>query len=480
MNKFFRGSFLVVALCSAVVLTSCDDEDPPLPDNLVNFQASAQGLSDSESEITVTITLDRAVETAGNLAISYVATGLSYGADFITDPVVNNDNKIIVPVAAGATSTSFKVTKTNTTGLQGDEKVVFTIESIPDGLVMGTRPAFTLSFSEIIATSSMMEINGGGPTAPNRVYIDLSANRQTAVERTKWDLAFASGIDEFRVYLNSTSKMLARAIDKTDITAVNASDTTGFAAQTDLAAIFSTIIAVPPGQDGPAWLAESTSWMDDPADLQKTAISDIKEVDAENFVYIINRGTHLDGSKSNWVKIKITRDGSNYKIQYGNISDVNVQTATITKNIDTNLTYFSFDTNGVVTVEPNQFDWDIAWTGLTNETSFGGPFVPYYFNDIIIENTSTVHTAEVLTSTVSYDAYAVANIANTEFSNGNQLNIGSKWRSLGQSGASIKEDRFYVIKDSVGNVYKIKFIALTTNNERGRPQIQFDLVQKGS
>ncbi|HZI24943.1 MAG TPA: HmuY family protein, partial [Chryseolinea sp.] len=62
-----------------------------------------------------------------------------------------------------------------------------------------------------------------------------------------------------------------------------------------------------------------------------------------------------------------------------------------------------------------------------------------------------------------------------------QINIGSKWRSGGgpNSGPALKEDRFYLIKDSSANIYKLKFTALTQNGERGRPQIQFALIKKG-
>src|SRR5262249_1094371 len=156
-------------------------------------------LSATDTEITVSFTLVREAEADGTIALSYVANGLTYGPDFVTDPVVDTNNKIIVPVAAGATTASFKITKTNTTGLNGDEKVTFTIGAGSEGLVLGDQKTFSLSFSEIIATSATMEVNGGGATYPNRVFIDLSANRQTAVARTTWDLAFSSKADEFRV-----------------------------------------------------------------------------------------------------------------------------------------------------------------------------------------------------------------------------------------------------------------------------------------
>ncbi|WP_255157753.1 HmuY family protein [Siphonobacter sp. BAB-5385] len=46
----------------------------------------------------------------------------------------------------------------------------------------------------------------------------------------------------------------------------------------------------------------------------------------------------------------------------------------------------------------------------------------------------------------------------------------------------MKTDRFYVIKDAAGNVYKLKFINYTSTDggERGYPNIEYKLVKKGS
>ena len=70
--------------------------------------------------------------------------------------------------------------------LDGDEELTITITTVPTSLVLGEKLTLNLSFAEIVATTATMEVNGGGSTYPNKVFIDLSANRQTAVERTAW------------------------------------------------------------------------------------------------------------------------------------------------------------------------------------------------------------------------------------------------------------------------------------------------------
>jgi hypothetical protein len=361
---------------------------------------------------------------------------------------------------------------------------VFTLQSAANGLLLGEKNSFTLSFSEIIATSATVNVNGGGANYPNQVFIDLSANRQTAVARTSWDLAFSSAGDQFRVVLNNANYMLVRAIDKTDITTVTAADTVGFGGQLSVSAIFGVIATTTPA-NFPSWISQSTTWMDDPkGDLSKTAIAAISATESANKVYIVNRGSGPGNTALGWKKIRVIRNGSNYTLQHADINSSTFQTLQITKNTATRFQFVSLSSNSVVNVEPAVGDWDIVWTSFTNAIPSGNPvsdpYIPYAYQDVIIQNTTSVATAEVNTATISYEAFAESNLANTTLVNNNQINIGSKWRTLGQNGSNLNADRFYIVKDAAGNVYKLQFTALTTNGERGKPQFKFDLIKKGS
>ena len=77
----------------------------------------------------------------------------------------------------------------------GDEKLVFDLFSTGSPVLIGITKQFTLSFGELVAASSTAVINGGGVTFPNKVFIDLSANRETPVLRNTWDLGFYTGSD---------------------------------------------------------------------------------------------------------------------------------------------------------------------------------------------------------------------------------------------------------------------------------------------
>ena len=51
------------------------------------------------------------------------------------------------------------------------------------------------------STGAVINPEVGGSTQPNQVFIDLSTEITTVVDKDNWDLGFSSG-DEFRVIMN--------------------------------------------------------------------------------------------------------------------------------------------------------------------------------------------------------------------------------------------------------------------------------------
>jgi hypothetical protein len=467
MNVSIKHSFLLALI---IVSTIACQEDPPLPDNVSGFESVQLGFASDESTLTININFSRTTLGAGSLVVSMEPNGVVYGSDFTTVPAATG-NTLTLPVAAGSSQVSFTVNKTSNVLLDGDESILFTITNTPEELIIGEKAQLTLSFAEILAAQATMNINGGGPSYPNKVFIDLSANRQTAIDRTMWDLGFYMG-DDFRVILNSSVTMMARGIDKTDLNTVTAADTVGFASVMIIGAN-----ATP----------QAMAWIDDPTgDITKTAIAQVSATATENKVFIINRGAANPPNdptapipSRGWKKVRIIRNGNGYTLQHADIAATTFQEIQITKDSQLNFRYISFQA-GVVTVEPQKDRWDIAWTGFTNATSLGAGLIPYYFQDIVLQNRNGVQTAELLISSAgSYEAFEEANLANVNWLS-SQTGIGSKWRSGGGPGSApaVRSDRFYVVKDPEGNVYKLRFTALTQDGQRGRPQIEFALIKK--
>ena len=469
--------YTLLAFGMSLAILGCED-DPKLPDNKAEFEASVAGIAADETSLSININLSRETSKPVTLSVNVASTGLSYGTDFTTDPAAV-ENVISLTIPQGESQATIVLSKVSGVGFVGDEEVAFEIANIEGSPVVGEVPLITVTFSEIKVTSGSMNIQGGGATYPNKVFIDLSANRQTAIDRTTWDLGFSSG-DNFRVILNSSNGMMAKALDKTDLTTVTAADTVGLGAKLSLSAVFAAITSDPV----PDWVPSAITWIDAPSgDISQTAMAAVSATLSENKVYIVNRG---DGpgatpTKLGWKKIRVIRNGTGYTLQHADIASTTFSEIQITKEATHAFQYVSF-ANGAVDVEPPTTKWDIAWAGFTNSTNFGSGPVPYYFQDIILQNTSNVQTLQVLTSTKTYEAFVESDLATIDFGAQSQVKIGSSWRSGGGPGTppALRTDRFYLIKDAEGNVYKLRFTALTQSGERGKPALEFVRIKAGA
>ena len=474
MNTKIKYLMLIVGLSVGVM--SCEN-DPKLPDNEVGFEANVAGISADEESLEINIALSRKTSSDVTLTVNLTSTGIHYGTDFTTLPEAV-DNVITLIIPEGEIVGTITLSKVSGVGFTGDEEISFMITGVDGSPVIGEIAEIKVSFSEITVANGTMNILGGGPTYPNKVFIDLSANRQTSINRTAWDFGFSSG-DDFRVVLNASNGMMARALDKTNLNDVTAADTAGFGKQLSLSAVFAAITTDP----APAWVSSAITWIDDPTgNLTNTAIAGISATASENKVYIVNLGDGVGSPAPNlgWKKIRVVRNGSGYTLQYANINATTFSEIQIVKNTSHAFQYVSL-TSGEVSVEPAVSKWDIAWTGFTNSTNFGSGPVPYYFQDVILQNTTGVQTLQILTSVKTYEAFGEADLTGLDFGTQSQVKIGSSWRSGGGPGVApaLRTDRFYVIKDGENNYYKLRFTALTQNGERGRPAIEFALVKAG-
>lgn len=327
-------------------------------------------------------------------------------------------------------------------------------------VVVPASDGSTLTLNGLIGTEA-------GTSAGNSVFVDFSVDKQTSVERASWDLGFYSGSD-FKVILNNTVGATAIQIDKTDLTQVTAADTTALVTANTLAlglglGSFSYIDPVD---------ANATAY------LAGTAIKTVSATDTENKVYIVNRGaagTLAPNANRGWEKIRVLRNGAGYTLQYAKINETTFKSLTVTKDAAYNFKHVSFVT-GAVNVEPEKAAWDMEWTYATYKAS---ATIPYTYSDFVIINfVGGVTAAEVLTSTVSYADFAEANLTGVTFL-GTRDVIGSNWRATTGT-VGVKTDRFYVVKDVAGNVYKLKFISFHASDSgvRGKPVIEYKLVKK--
>ncbi len=454
---------LFIALCLSLFLAGCDDEDTPQP-VAINFTNQEVGISSSSPSTEVGITFSRAVSSAGEIELTISSGNLTYGsdADFYTDPEAAG-NTITIAYAVGDESANFTVSAGSALNIQNDENVTISLVDSNSDLVVGQNSTVTVTFSEnYIAPAGTIELNAGGATFSNQSYVDLSKLQQTTLDKYNWDLGFSTAAGEHSVVLNSPAFTMARLIDKDDLNAVTAEDTVDFGYEMSIP---------PPNFDASIG---SFAWVDSPdGNLETTAIGAISATASENKVFIIKR----DGDR-NWKKIRVLQNEDNYTLQYADIAATTFETLEITKKEDFNFIFVDLD-NGETEVEPAKDSWDIMYGSYTETLPLGpGMFIPYGYLDFITINRNNTEVGMVMIEDITYDDFSSDDIGSVEFSSAVDA-IGENWRQGGGPGMgpSLHEDRFFVLKDSEGTFFKIKFTRLTsTDGERGYPEFTFDRV----
>jgi hypothetical protein len=93
----------LVLLAMVLVFSSCED-DPKLPDNVLEFESSVAGIASEEESLSLTINLSRAASTDVGLTLSVNGGTLVYGTDYTTTPEATAQ-VIALTIPKGETST---------------------------------------------------------------------------------------------------------------------------------------------------------------------------------------------------------------------------------------------------------------------------------------------------------------------------------------------------------------------------------------
>lgn len=444
----------------ALMLMSCGEDGDPVAPTTINFAAEELGITAQVSSVTVPVALSRNAVESAIIIVRINVNDLTYGedADYYTIPAANGD-EITLDVPTGAQDVSFQVLKGSSLNIQQDEFLTFALVSDQDNLLVGDNSTVTIQFSEnFIAPSGIVELDAGGATFTHQAFFDFSKSTQSTVSKASWDIGFSTAPGQFAVALNAPAYHMARGLETTDLMAVSSADTLGFAGE----------MVIP--QFNP--MVGAIDWVDTPdGNLVTTAFGEIASAEAEAQVFILRRATQ------DWLKVKVFRDGENYQVQWAAIDEASFNEAEIAKDEAYNFIHFSFD-NAEVAVEPAKDAWDIMFSTYTSSLNLGGPGldIPYGFNDYIIINRNNTEAAMVMIEDIAYDAFTSANTSSLEFASAIDA-IGSNWRQGGgpNSGPQLFEDRFFVIRDAEGLLYKFRFTRLTsTSGERGYPEFTFE------
>jgi hypothetical protein len=462
---------LLFLAITAFLTTACNDDDGGTGKRYgVSFAVESVNIIDAVTPVN--ILFSTGMPSGGFVTVSYTANNVAYGTDFTTD-VPAEAGQFTLPFNAGATSIQFNLNKL-ANAVEGEVKnVVFTITQISLANVAITGNESTqLNFNDSASLGGQAMPNVGGSNEPNQVYFDLSTGQYKEVVRTSWDLGFYSGTD-FRVVINGSLGMAVKQVNTTNIDIPQTSDAT---------------VAI--GTFDPTNLAYVDSAN---GALTGTAVAEVSANDDDNKVYIVNMGYSIPtipaspgsisvaGAQRGWKKIRVLKNADGYTLEYADIAATAHSTVTITKDQAYNFTFFSLANGTTVQAEPQKAAWDLNFTTFTNEV-FSGDVSSgsYFFSDFVVSNTKGgVRAYQVLTSTSTYDSFTLANVTAANFDANeaqDQRAIGANWRNV--IPIELYSDRFYVIKDPAGNIYKLRFTAmLSQSGDRGNPQFQYALLQ---
>jgi hypothetical protein len=453
-------------LATTLFAVSCSEDDKGTYRRGVSFADDSVNITGDSTPVRVLF--NNGAPANGFVTISYTTENVAYGTDFTTD-VAAESGTFTLPFNKEDYSVQFNFNKL-TNAIEGEIKnVVFRIDQISLAEVEITGNVSTrLNFNEMASTGGQASPILGGSNQTNQAYFDLSSGQYTTSPRTAWDLGFYSGAD-FRVVINGSLGMAVSALNTTNIDLVQTANP-----------------SVATGTFSPS----NVIYIDNPSGaLSGTAIAEVSATEANNKVYLVNLGysvptvpagngsVNVAGPGRGWKKIRVLRNANGYTLQYADLAATTHSEVTITKDEAYNFTFFSLITGTSVQAEPQKANWDLNFTTFTNIIEGAGS---YFFSDFVITNSKGGVTAyQAQSADVSYANFTRANVNETLLDPNvfhDQRIIGANWRNV--IPVQLYTDRFYIVKDPAGNIYKLRFTALlSSQGERGNPTFEYALLQ---
>jgi hypothetical protein len=290
-----------------------------------------------------------------------------------------------------------------------------------------------------------------------QVYFDLGSEKVVSTNlKTEWDLGFECSAKGWHIILNTSNFMLAAESGQTDFSLPI--DTVGYKWNFDVSTgnLDSTAIG--------NWVRFQSP------DSVKTY---------SNEIYVINRGYDQAGNLRGFRKAVFEDVGdSAYRMRVANLDGTADSTYIIIKDPSLNYIYFSFDGGGKqLSLEPPKYDWDLCFTQYTTLlfTDAGEPY-PYLVTGVL-SNPTTIEVAQ--DSMYDFSSISLDIVDNLIFSR-NLDEIGYDWKdivgdvSTGNVSYVIVEGLNYVIRDSQGFYYKLRFVSFYDNNgDKGYPTFEY-------
>ncbi|MBC7426225.1 MAG: HmuY family protein [Bacteroidia bacterium] len=285
-----------------------------------------------------------------------------------------------------------------------------------------------------------------------QIFFDLGTNTFKTNEISDWDICFDAKPSGYGVFINNGTNVLAKKTGSYSPLDVTYEDTFNI-----------------------------NLYDEQTGDLYKSAIGDWTKYVRDfgggpvNGIFILDLGNKLL-TKDRYKKISIIRsDDTSYSIKYCNLNEAKWETYTIAKSKTENFTYFSFKGLGqiVKNVEPEKNTWDLEFTQYKHIFYNQGPDpFPYKVTGILINPN---HVSVYIDSVTNFNDLTPAICSNLKLSSRRDI-IGYNWKTIdfGTYNYSVNSNINYIIKDTEGKIYKLRFLDFyNANRIKGYPKFEF-------
>ncbi|NNF02264.1 MAG: hypothetical protein HKN22_06230 [Bacteroidia bacterium] len=283
-----------------------------------------------------------------------------------------------------------------------------------------------------------------GPDYYNQVFFDLFSKSEVNNDFRIWDLAFESSEHGIHVFLNSGKLM---QVYNTGVTNINS---VGNSSLSTAEWVF----------DAPSWHPDSTAignWLDS-ASLSK------------NEIYIIDRGVYNSGADQYWKLQLVQVDNAAYQIKIERLDGTGFNGVEIIKDNSRSLLYFTFDNGGkTLEVAPEKESWDLLFTRYGYVYYNFTPPLQYQVTGVLLNPNKVVAYKDSL---MNFDDIDIDIAQQLNYSDARDV-IGFNWKyyDFGLERFIIKPHYNFVIKDTEGYYYKLKFIDFYNDlGDKGYPK----------
>jgi hypothetical protein len=295
----------------------------------------------------------------------------------------------------------------------------------------------------------------GGFLYENQVYFRFKTREIVSnINRESWDIALE--VSDNRIVLNSGRLMRASDLGVIDFTSFNSVPSTA------------------------SFVADLPSLHPDSLAIKHWGILDNQNWIGKGHVYVVDLGFDTDGFPMGRKKIQIlSKTSEGYRILVANVDNTAQVEGLIPLNNAVSYVYINLrspDLNPVI-VEPNKTEWDVmfgSYTSMVKNPANGIPEEYLVYGVLLNPYLINVATSE----SIAFANLGYSDIDLLSFSSQRDI-IGYDWKSFDIAGGgwSIDAKKIYVLKDSEGFYYKIRFVGfLNSIGQKGFPAFEMGLI----